>query len=149
MKPMAILPSPHVWVPAGAKSSLSAAVAASSLSSSTASCRRGSGLISGSGRTCSQTAINKPLSIYNDENAASRCQPENQKSNDSSWRTLGSRADRNKENTSAPTVWSSYKVPYKTGTRVVPTPSSMRIEVFVDKESAEYMLPYNVHICVY
>ncbi|ONK68460.1 uncharacterized protein A4U43_C05F11850, partial [Asparagus officinalis] len=65
------------------------------------------------------------------------CQPENQKSNDSSWRTLGSRADRNKENTSAPTVWSSYKVPHKTGTGAVPTPSSMHIEVFVDKESAE------------
>ncbi|ONK79004.1 uncharacterized protein A4U43_C01F1880 [Asparagus officinalis] len=84
-----------------------------------------------------RTAINKPLSIYNDENSASRRQPENQKSNGSSWHTLGSRADRNKENTSAPTVWSSYKVPHKTGTGAVPIPSSMRIEVFVDEESAE------------
>lgn len=57
-----------------------------------------------------RVANNRPISIYNDENSGSRRQPENVKANVSGWHTLAIRADRNKENTSVPTIWSSYKV---------------------------------------
>lgn len=76
-------------------------------------------------------STNKPLSIYNDENSDSR--PVHLKGAESSWNTLGTRADRNKENTSVPTKWTTYKVPHKTGSRM-PATSSTRIEVFVDEE---------------
>ncbi|KAK2660999.1 hypothetical protein Ddye_007532 [Dipteronia dyeriana] len=53
------------------------------------------------------------------------------------WNSLGTRAERNKENHAIPSKWTSYKVPQKPGPRVGrPTPSA-RIEVFVDEECAK------------
>ncbi|WCJ44781.1 Mitotic spindle checkpoint protein BUBR1 [Euphorbia peplus] len=53
------------------------------------------------------------------------------------WKSLGARAERNKENTAMPAKWTTFKVPQKPGPRVGPPPPSVRIEVFVDDECTE------------
>ncbi|KAM6579958.1 hypothetical protein CsatA_003732 [Cannabis sativa] len=53
----------------------------------------------------------------------------------SSWKSLGSRAERNKENNDKPSKWKAYKVPQKPGTVV----GSNCIEVFVDEECEKEM----------
>ncbi|KAL3514906.1 hypothetical protein ACH5RR_027623 [Cinchona calisaya] len=53
------------------------------------------------------------------------------------WQTLGIRAERNKENNTVPSKWTSNKIPRRFGHRTggtIPTPS---IEIFVDDECAE------------
>uniref|UniRef100_A0A803Q8E5 BUB1 N-terminal domain-containing protein n=1 Tax=Cannabis sativa TaxID=3483 RepID=A0A803Q8E5_CANSA len=53
----------------------------------------------------------------------------------SSWKSLGSRAERNKENNDKPSKWKAYKVSQKPGTVV----GSNCIEVFVDEECEKEM----------
>ncbi|XP_039142253.1 mitotic spindle checkpoint protein BUBR1 isoform X2 [Dioscorea cayenensis subsp. rotundata] len=80
---------------------------------------------------------NRPLSIYSDTNTQGNNNSEVIRNNEKPWHTLATQIDRNKENTSAPSKWISYKVPQKIASRtVVPTPSTC-IEVFVDEECAE------------
>lgn len=80
---------------------------------------------------------NRPLSIYSDTNTQGNSNSEVIRNNEKPWHTLATQIDRNKENTSAPSKWISYKVPQKIASRtVVPTPSTC-IEVFVDEECAE------------
>ncbi|KAI9201769.1 hypothetical protein LWI28_028973 [Acer negundo] len=77
-----------------------------------------------------------PLLVYKDTkvDVLSSHQPDKSKA---AWNSLGTRAERNKENNAIPSKWTSYKVPQKPGPRVGrPTPSA-RIEVFVDEECAE------------
>ncbi|GMN34661.1 hypothetical protein TIFTF001_004822 [Ficus carica] len=79
-----------------------------------------------------------PLSIYKDSSAVdttSRHQPDMLKSDINSWHTLGSRAERNKENNAMPTKWKAYKVPQRPGSTA--GRSSACIEVFVDEECEE------------
>ncbi|PKA56566.1 checkpoint serine/threonine-protein kinase [Apostasia shenzhenica] len=78
------------------------------------------------------------LSIYNtEENSDVSHGSKYLSMNDTSWHSLGGQSSRNKENISAPTKWSTYKVPQKMSTRTEPTTASTRIEVFVDEECAE------------
>lgn len=56
---------------------------------------------------------NRPLSVYRDENSNTNDRHSNMNKNDKSWNSLGSRSDRNKENTSMPSRWTSYKVAFK------------------------------------
>ncbi|XP_020109173.1 mitotic spindle checkpoint protein BUBR1 [Ananas comosus] len=80
---------------------------------------------------------NKALSIYNDENAATSQHHNKAKSNDRTWCTLGTQSDRNKENTSIPTKWTSYKVQQKVGARTMQSAPSPCIEVYVDEECVQ------------
>ncbi|KAK1288252.1 hypothetical protein QJS10_CPB19g00937 [Acorus calamus] len=83
---------------------------------------------------------NAPLPIYNDGEPARRHQPETLGQDENSWHTLGSRLERNKENTSLPAKWTSYKVPQKAVPRIGSsnaTRPSPCIDVFVDDECAE------------
>ncbi|KAL5778446.1 hypothetical protein ACOSP7_011372 [Xanthoceras sorbifolium] len=80
-----------------------------------------------------------PLLVYKDTNVdgLSSHQPDKSKADFNSWSSLGTQAERNKENNAIPSKWTSYKIPQKPGPRVGrPTPSA-RIEVFVDEECAE------------
>nr|CAD1834999.1 unnamed protein product [Ananas comosus var. bracteatus] len=77
---------------------------------------------------------NKALSIYNDENATTSQHHNNAKSNDRTWCTLGTQSDRNKENTSIPTKWTSYKVQQKEGARTMQSAPSPCNEVYLDEE---------------
>ncbi|XP_042402208.1 mitotic spindle checkpoint protein BUBR1-like [Zingiber officinale] len=79
---------------------------------------------------------NRPLSVYQDENSNTNDQHSNMKKNEKSWNSLGSRLDRNKENTSMPTKWTSYKVPQK-GQRTSSAAPTPLIKVYVDEECAE------------
>lgn len=65
-----------------------------------------------------------PLSIYKDSSAVdttSRHQPDMLKSDINSWHTLGSRAERNKENNAMPTKWKAYKVSLFKFLHLIPT----------------------------
>ncbi|KAL6888827.1 hypothetical protein ACP4OV_009853 [Aristida adscensionis] len=95
----------------------------------------------GKPRTTLQRLSNMPLAIL-DENAlpnqgsdATRSNKENSKS----WRTLGTQADRNKENNMVPAKWTSYKIPQKLGVRPAAVQSSRAssIEIFIDEECAQ------------
>ena len=50
-----------------------------------------------------------PLTIFKDISNVD-CQPDTSKTDLNSWRTLGARAERNKENNAIPTKWTTYKV---------------------------------------
>lgn len=50
-----------------------------------------------------------PLTIFKDISNVDR-QPDTSKTDLNSWRTLGARAERNKENNAIPTKWTTYKV---------------------------------------
>ncbi|KAG1326812.1 mitotic spindle checkpoint protein BUBR1 [Cocos nucifera] len=80
---------------------------------------------------------NRPLSIYNDANSGASHHHNNVESKENSWDILGTRSDRNKENTSVPTKWVSYKIPQKMSTRTGLATSSTRIEVYIDEECAD------------
>lgn len=55
--------------------------------------------------------VNRPLSVYKDENSVPNQGPDRMnKENNRSWRTLGTQADRNKENNMIPSKWTSHKV---------------------------------------
>ncbi|MCL7046615.1 hypothetical protein MKW94_003736 [Papaver nudicaule] len=77
------------------------------------------------------------ISIYKDTDAsaAPSHQPEILK-NDKKIFSLGTRGERNKENTAIPAKWTSTKIPQKPVSRAVPAASAC-IEVFVDEECAE------------
>lgn len=53
-----------------------------------------------------------PLSVYNDRNVDTIGQQSKLKTDFNPWQTLGTRAERNKENNSIPAKWTSYKVPH-------------------------------------
>ncbi|MQM19676.1 hypothetical protein Taro_052684 [Colocasia esculenta] len=81
---------------------------------------------------------NTHLAIYNDADSRSRHQLDAVKNGDlQSWHALGTRLDRNKENTSLPSKWTSYKIPQKTGTSFRRTVPVSHLEVFVDDECTE------------
>ncbi|XP_010266303.1 PREDICTED: mitotic spindle checkpoint protein BUBR1 [Nelumbo nucifera] len=84
-------------------------------------------------------AHSAPLSIYKDKNdgPAQSNQPELPKTDIRSWYTLGTRAERNKENTAIPRKWSSNKIPQRPVYRTGAANASACIEVFVDEECAE------------
>jgi checkpoint serine/threonine-protein kinase len=55
--------------------------------------------------------INKPLSVYKDENSLpNQGIDKTRRKENTSWRTLGTQADRNKENNMMPTKWTCHKV---------------------------------------
>eukprot|EP01018_Ginkgo_biloba_P032212 Gb_18619 [translate_table: standard] len=81
---------------------------------------------------------NQQLNVYNDATTELHSRPsssfviqeENNRGCRQTWLTLGTRAERNKENTSIPTKWTSNKIPQRTVARTT-TPS---LEVFVDED---------------
>lgn len=80
---------------------------------------------------------NKQLSIYCDPaelhsrpSTSFGNQAENREGSQHAWQALGTRAERNKENTSIPTKWNANKIPLRTTVRdAAPT-----LEVFVDED---------------
>lgn len=80
---------------------------------------------------------NKQLSIYCDPaelhsrpSTSLGNQAENREGSQHAWQALGTRAERNKENTSIPTKWNANKIPLRTTVRdAAPT-----LEVFVDED---------------
>lgn len=80
---------------------------------------------------------NKQLSIYCDPvelhsrpSTSFGNQAENREGSQQAWLALGTRAERNKENTSIPTKWNANKIPLRTTIRdAAPT-----LEVFVDED---------------
>lgn len=84
----------------------------------------------------------KPISIYTEENTGASLLAPKSSGNDSSWKTLESRSNRNKENISVPMKWTTYKVPQKMGIRSDLATPSAPIAVFVDEDSQ--MKPPNV-----
>uniref|UniRef100_A0A2N9HAX9 Uncharacterized protein n=1 Tax=Fagus sylvatica TaxID=28930 RepID=A0A2N9HAX9_FAGSY len=77
-----------------------------------------------------------PLAIYKDSSIVDH-QPDTLKTDLNSWRTLGARAERNKENSAIPTKWTTYKVPQRPGSITGGAAASACIEVFVDEECEE------------
>ncbi|KAF3446947.1 hypothetical protein FNV43_RR12127 [Rhamnella rubrinervis] len=79
------------------------------------------------------------FNIYKDSSvdSASGQQQDMSQTDLNSWLTLGGRAERNKENNSIPSKWTSYKIPQKPGFRAGGTSASACIEVFVDAECGE------------
>uniref|UniRef100_A0A0A9CQU3 BUB1 N-terminal domain-containing protein n=1 Tax=Arundo donax TaxID=35708 RepID=A0A0A9CQU3_ARUDO len=96
----------------------------------------------GKPRTALQSInANRPLSVYKDENSLPNQGLDRSRSNKeyiTSWRPLGTQADRNKENNMMPAKWTSHKVPQKLGARAaVQSTRAHSIEVFVDDECAQ------------
>ncbi|KAF6174225.1 hypothetical protein GIB67_033757 [Kingdonia uniflora] len=82
------------------------------------------------------------FSIYKDTNPSTIIpshQPEFGKAEVKSWNSLGTRAERNKENTAIPSKWTSTKIPQRPGSRSVAAVASACIEVFVDEDCVETM----------
>ncbi|OVA01039.1 Mad3/BUB1 homology region 1 [Macleaya cordata] len=77
------------------------------------------------------------VSIYKDTDASIPSHQPDLLKNDMKIYTLGTRAERNKENTAIPTKWTSTKIPQRPGSRTVAAAASACIEVFVDEECAE------------
>ncbi|KAG8039609.1 hypothetical protein GUJ93_ZPchr1560g40572 [Zizania palustris] len=83
--------------------------------------------------------VNRPLAVYKDENSLPSHGLARTRSNNTAWQTLGTQADRNKENNMMPAKWTSQKIPQKVGSRAAVQPTRVSsIEVFVDDESAGY-----------
>ncbi|KAG8058373.1 hypothetical protein GUJ93_ZPchr0002g26428 [Zizania palustris] len=81
--------------------------------------------------------VNRPLAVYKDENSLPSHGLARTRSNNTAWQTLGTQADRNKENNMMPAKWTSQKIPQKVGSRAAVQPTRVSsIEVFVDDESA-------------
>ncbi|KAF8377968.1 hypothetical protein HHK36_031357 [Tetracentron sinense] len=80
-----------------------------------------------------------PFSIYKDTNIDITFghQPESSKIDTKSWHTLGTRAERNKENNAIHSKWTSNKIPQRPGSRTGSATASVCIEVFVDEECAD------------
>lgn len=86
--------------------------------------------------------VNRPLSVYKDENPLPSQGLDRTRSNDRAWHTLGTQADRNKENNMMPAKWASHKIPQKVGARgAVQSTRVSSIEVFVDEECAKEPAP--------
>uniref|UniRef100_A0A0D9VD94 BUB1 N-terminal domain-containing protein n=1 Tax=Leersia perrieri TaxID=77586 RepID=A0A0D9VD94_9ORYZ len=87
--------------------------------------------------TLQRIDANRPLAVYKDENSLPSHGPARTRSNNTAWQTLGTQADRNKENNMRPAKWTSHKIPQKVGSRAAVQPTrASSIEVFVDDESA-------------
>ncbi|XP_062224636.1 mitotic spindle checkpoint protein BUBR1-like [Phragmites australis] len=95
----------------------------------------------GKPRALQRIDVNRPISVYKDENSLPNQgldRIRSNKENNMSWRTLGAQADRNKENNMVPSKWTSHKVPQKLGARAaVQSTQANSIEVFVDDEYAQ------------
>ncbi|OMO99710.1 BUB1-related protein [Corchorus capsularis] len=78
-----------------------------------------------------------PLSVFNDNVDVMTGHHSKPMTSSNSWQTLGSRAERNKENNQVPTKWTSYKIPQRPIPRTTAAVPSAPIEVFVDEECAE------------
>ncbi|GAV65810.1 Mad3_BUB1_I domain-containing protein [Cephalotus follicularis] len=76
-----------------------------------------------------------PLLVYKDTNVDIMSVHQSDKSTTdlNSWRTLGVRAERNKENNAIPAKWTLYKIPQTSGPRTGGATASPSIEVFVDE----------------
>ncbi|KAK6130568.1 hypothetical protein DH2020_035660 [Rehmannia glutinosa] len=79
------------------------------------------------------------LSIFKDSSSSSLTyhQSEMSKLDLKPWHSLGARAERNKENSSIPSKWTSNKIPHRPGQRIGRPPPGPSIEIFVDEESSE------------
>uniref|UniRef100_A0ACD5Z6C9 Uncharacterized protein n=2 Tax=Avena sativa TaxID=4498 RepID=A0ACD5Z6C9_AVESA len=86
--------------------------------------------------------VNTPISVYK-ENPLPSQGLDRARSKDRAWNTLGTQADRNKENNMMPVRWTSHKIPPKVAGRPAVQPARVSsIEVFVDEECAgELALP--------
>ncbi|XP_062217285.1 mitotic spindle checkpoint protein BUBR1-like isoform X2 [Phragmites australis] len=94
----------------------------------------------GKPRALQRIDANRLLSVYKDEKSLPNQGLDRirSKENNTSWRTLGTQADRNKENNMMPAKWTSHKVPQKLGARAtVQSTRASSIEVFVDDECAQ------------
>ncbi|KQJ93805.1 hypothetical protein BRADI_3g06840v3 [Brachypodium distachyon] len=86
--------------------------------------------------------VNKPISVYKENSVPSQGLA---RSKDRTWNTLGTQADRNKENSMMPAKWTSHKIPQKVGGRpAAPSSRVSSIEVFVDEECAKEPAPPQV-----
>ncbi|KAF0935704.1 hypothetical protein E2562_035752 [Oryza meyeriana var. granulata] len=89
--------------------------------------------------TLQRIDANRPLAVYTDENSLPSHGLARTRSNNTAWQTLGTQADRNKENNMRPAKWTSHKIPQKVGSRAAVQPTRVSsIEVFVDDECAGY-----------
>ncbi|XP_051118167.1 mitotic spindle checkpoint protein BUBR1 [Andrographis paniculata] len=79
------------------------------------------------------------LSVFKDDSSTSSFghQPELAIPDMKPWHSLGARAERNKENNSIPSKWTSTKIPPRPGQRLGRPPPGPRIEIFVDEECPE------------
>lgn len=82
---------------------------------------------------------NNAISIYKDTDTGVSMvhQPDGSNNEMKLWHSLGSRAERNKENNAIPAKWTSYKIPQRAVPRIGRPAATPRIEVFVDEEYAE------------
>lgn len=78
-----------------------------------------------------------PLSVYNENSVDVIVQQPKLKTDLNPWQTLGTRAERNKENNAIPAKWKSFKVPQKPGLRAEGATQGPCIQVFVDEECSE------------
>ncbi|KAI4352614.1 hypothetical protein L6164_006849 [Bauhinia variegata] len=94
-----------------------------------------------SAKNSRQDRTRAPLAIFKDSNIVDDAtfphQPDESKTDLHSWHTLGSRAERNKENNAIPVKWASYKIPQRPGNRTGGATASASIPVFVDEECEE------------
>ncbi|KAL8487141.1 hypothetical protein ACS0TY_023250 [Phlomoides rotata] len=79
------------------------------------------------------------LSIFKDSGSSSLLghQPEMSKLHRTPWHSLGARAERNKENNTIPSKWTSNKILQRPGQRPVRPAPGPCIEIFVDEECTE------------
>lgn len=83
-------------------------------------------------------AHSTPLAILNDNvDAPLHHEPDPSKTGLNSWHSLGTRAERVKENNPIPAKWTSYKVPRRAGFATGVAAPGASIEVFVDEECEE------------
>ncbi|CAD6251544.1 unnamed protein product [Miscanthus lutarioriparius] len=91
-------------------------------------------------RALQRIDANRPLSVYKEERPLPNQSLDGvrNKENSTSWRTLPTQADRNKENSMMPTKWTSHKIPQKLGARgAVQSTRTSSIEVFVEEDTAQ------------
>ncbi|XP_040377148.1 mitotic spindle checkpoint protein BUBR1 isoform X2 [Oryza brachyantha] len=92
--------------------------------------------------TLQRIDANRPLAVYKDENTLPSHGLTRTRSNNTTWQTLGTQADRNKENNMRPAKWTSHKIPQKVGSMVAVQPTrASSIEVFVDDECVREPAP--------
>ncbi|CAM0946385.1 unnamed protein product [Alopecurus aequalis] len=95
-------------------------------------------------RVLQRINVNAPISVYK-ENPLPSQGLDRTKSKDRAWNTLGTQADRNKENNMMPAKWTSHKIPPKVAARpAVQTARVSSIEVFIDEDCAEEPAPPQV-----
>nr|CAB3445941.1 unnamed protein product [Digitaria exilis] len=94
-------------------------------------------------RALQRIDVNRPLSVFKDENSLPNQGADIiRKKENTSWRTLGTQAERNKENNMMPTKWTCHKVPQKLGARGAVQPSrASSIEIFVDEDCSQEPAP--------